>query len=113
MTLVRRAVASPGSVPTSSKATVFVTNDLEALQDRMRAAGFGCGGEAAEQDIARGGTTVGSADAGSLLSPETMPRMACEGGVIPVVLGSMSEVLDLGRAVRLFTLGAAHGDLAP
>lgn len=104
MTLVRRAVASPESVPTSSKATVFVTIDLEALQARMRAAGFGCRGEA-DQDLVRGGTTVGSADAGSLLSPATMRRMACDGGVIPVVLGSMGEVLDLGREVRLFTPG--------
>lgn len=105
MTLVRRAVASPESVPTSSKATVFVTIDLEALQARMRAAGSGCGGETDDQDVVRGGTTVGSADAGSLLSPATMRRMACDGGVIPVVLGSMGEVLDLGREVRLFTPG--------
>ena len=28
---------------------------------------------------------------------------ACDAGVIPVVLGGAGEVLDLGRAVRLFT----------
>ena len=30
-------------------------------------------------------------------------RLACEAGIIPAVLGGNREVLDLGRASRLFT----------
>ena len=42
-------------------------------------------------------------DAGSLLAPETVRRLACDAALIPVVLGGAGEVLDLGRTVRLFT----------
>jgi hypothetical protein len=31
--------------------------------------------------------------------------MACDAGIVPMVLGSRGEVLELGRAVRLFTRG--------
>ena len=50
---------------------------------------------------------LASTDAGFLLGPETVRRLACDAGVIPVVLGSDGEVLDLGRRVRLFTEGQA------
>lgn len=117
LTLVRRAVSSPESVPTSAKATLFVTMDLDTLLARLRASGdssggsFGGGGGGGGGDGGggdgrlRGGTTVGSVDAGSLLSPETLRRLACDAGVVPTVLGSRGEVLDLGREVRLFTPG--------
>jgi len=42
---------------------------------------------------------------GRLLAPETIRRIACDATIIPVVLGSDSEVLDVGRARRLFTPG--------
>jgi Domain of unknown function DUF222. len=42
---------------------------------------------------------------GQLLSPETIRRIACDATIIPVVLGTDSEVLDVGRARRLFTPG--------
>ena len=45
---------------------------------------------------------------GQLLAPETVRRMACDATIIPVVLGTDSEVLDLGRAKRLFTPGMLH-----
>ena len=45
---------------------------------------------------------------GKLLAPETVRRMACDATIIPVVLGSHSEVLDVGRAKRLFTPGMLH-----
>jgi hypothetical protein len=38
-----------------------------------------------------------------MLAPETVRRIACDASVVPVVLGSAGEVLDQGRAVRLFT----------
>jgi hypothetical protein len=36
-------------------------------------------------------------------SPEALRRMACDARVIPVVLGSKGEVLDVGRSSRLAT----------
>ena len=36
---------------------------------------------------------------------ETIRRIACDALIIPVVLGTDSEVLDIGRARRLFTPG--------
>ena len=36
---------------------------------------------------------------------ETIRRIACDALIIPVVLGTDSEVLDIGRAKRLFTPG--------
>ena len=51
------------------------------------------------------GEVLGSSEAGELIAPETVRKLACAAGVIPVVLGGEGEVLDLGRATRLFTAG--------
>jgi hypothetical protein len=40
---------------------------------------------------------------GTVVSIELARRIACDAEIIPAVLGSRSEVLDLGRAVRLAT----------
>jgi hypothetical protein len=40
---------------------------------------------------------------GTTLPPETARRLACEAGIIPVVLGGDSRPLDVGRATRLAT----------
>ena len=42
-------------------------------------------------------------DDGSRMSAGQARRLACEAGIIPVVLGTRSQPLDLGRAARLFT----------
>ncbi len=42
-------------------------------------------------------------DTGSQVSAALARRLACEAGVIPAVLGSQSQVLDLGQKVRLFS----------
>ncbi len=42
-------------------------------------------------------------DDGSRMSAGQARRLACEAGIIPVVLGTKSQPLDLGRAARLFT----------
>ncbi|MDT0212454.1 DUF222 domain-containing protein [Rothia sp. ARF10] len=49
------------------------------------------------------GVVLGSRAAGTLLSAGTVRRLACDADVIPVVLGAQGEVLDVGRAARLFT----------
>ncbi len=85
--LVRRAVSSEAGGPSSTKAQLFVTVDLDTLRSRLT--GAGC--------------TVAGPDAGTLLAPETVRRLACDAAIIPVVLGSDAEVVDMGRAKRLFT----------
>jgi hypothetical protein len=82
----RRAVAAGGQVPTATKAQLFVTMTFQELRDSQGA-----------------GRVVGSLDSGSLLGPETVRRLACDAAIIPVVLGSGSEPLDVGRTQRLFT----------
>ena len=42
-------------------------------------------------------------DDGSRMSAGQARRLACEAGIIPVVLGTKSQPLDMGRAARLFT----------
>lgn len=61
-------------------ADLLVTVDLEALQ-----------------------TGLGHArlDTGARISPGEARRLACNGGLVPAVLGSRSEPLDLGREARL------------
>jgi uncharacterized protein DUF222 len=40
---------------------------------------------------------------GMRISPETARRLACDAVILPVVLGSKSEVLDIGRTTRQWT----------
>ncbi|MDQ2846159.1 MAG: HNH endonuclease [Actinomycetota bacterium] len=82
----RRATAAGGQVPAAVKAALYVTMTLNELRNAIGAA-----------------TTVGSVDAGALLAPETARKLACDASIIPIVLGSDSEILDEGRAQRLFT----------
>ncbi len=42
-------------------------------------------------------------DDGTRMSAGQACRLACEAGIIPVVLGTKSQLLDLGRMARLFT----------
>jgi hypothetical protein len=63
-------------------ATVVVTMSLETLMGGLKAAQL---------------------DTGTRISPGLARRMACEAGVIPVVLGGKSEILEVGRKRRLHT----------
>ena len=78
----RRAAAAGGAAPTTPKAAVVVTMDYQDL---------------------KGLTGAGTTLTGDLLAPETVRRMACDAAIIPAVLGTRSELLDLGRTVRLVT----------
>jgi hypothetical protein len=62
--------------------TVLVTMELDRLLD---------------------GLGVATMSTGGYLSAGQVRRLACTAGIIPVVLGSKSQVLDLGRKVRLHT----------
>jgi len=65
-------------------ATVVVTMTLETLM---------------------GGVKAAQLDTGTMVSPGLARKLACEAGVIPVVLGGKSEVLDVGRKRRFHTKG--------
>ncbi|GAB3038701.1 hypothetical protein GCM10011376_33950 [Nocardioides flavus (ex Wang et al. 2016)] len=54
-----------------------------------------------EQLLAESGTAL--LDDGSRMTAGQARRLACEAGIVPVVLGSKSQPLDQGRAARLFT----------
>jgi hypothetical protein len=47
--------------------------------------------------------TTGQAVFGGLITPRTVRKMACDADLIPIVFGGKGEVLDIGRAQRLFT----------
>lgn len=61
---------------------VVVTMSLETLTGGLKAAGL---------------------DTGERISPHLARRLAARHGVIPTVLGTKSQILDLGRRTRLFT----------
>jgi hypothetical protein len=50
------------------------------------------------------GLGVATLDSGARISAGEARRLACGAGLVPAVLGSRSEVLDLGRSCRLFKL---------
>jgi hypothetical protein len=81
--IIGRGVAAPEGVTRSPRATLVVTMSLEALRDELRG--------------------VGMLDTDAALSPSAVRRLACEAGIVPMVLGAPSEVLDLGYTKRLFT----------
>jgi len=74
----------PSKLPSTGglNATVIVTISMETL---------------------RGGLATATMDTGTDLSPGEARRMACEGGLLPAVLGARSQILDFGRARRLFS----------
>ncbi|HET9021504.1 MAG TPA: HNH endonuclease [Ornithinibacter sp.] len=80
------AGASGADGAAAAAAAVHVTIALTDLQART-----GCG------------EVLGSTATGTLLSPEVLRRISCEADLVPHVLGTAGEDLDLGRVVRLFT----------
>ncbi|MBO1766190.1 HNH endonuclease signature motif containing protein [Allobranchiibius sp. GilTou38] len=87
-------------------AKILVTMDYATLYEGLRNAGrLGqCGSANGESDptyLPGIGRTTG----GDHLDAGTLRRMACDADLIPAVLGGDSELLDVGRAKRLFTGG--------
>jgi hypothetical protein len=54
-------------------------------------------------DSLMGGLAAAALDTGEVISAGAARRLACEAGVIPMVLGGTSEVLDIGRRRRFHT----------
>lgn len=48
------------------------------------------------------GVRAGTLETGTPLTPGAIRRLACDAGVLPVVLGGDSQILDVGRQRRLF-----------
>ncbi|HHU11320.1 MAG TPA: DUF222 domain-containing protein [Intrasporangiaceae bacterium] len=80
-------------------ATVVVTLSLEQALGAARAA------ELSELTGVAAGPSVGAAntDTGHQHSTATARRLACNAGILPVVLGGASLPLDVGRQDRFFT----------
>jgi Domain of unknown function (DUF222)/HNH endonuclease len=83
--LVEKIAAKGGaSVGDGVNATIVVTIDEQTLRDRVGAAALASGDE---------------------IPVEELRRLACSADVLPMVLGSDSQPVDLGRASRLFSKG--------
>ncbi|QOK22751.1 DUF222 domain-containing protein [Janibacter indicus] len=115
VSIVGRGVSSPGEVGTSDKAQVMVTIAMASLLTATDGSCGVCGasgvggltaaGQLGAGGVAGGGHAGGVTASGAVISPASVRRLACEAGVIPVMLGSDSEPLELGRATRFFTPG--------
>jgi hypothetical protein len=55
-------------------------------------------------DRLRAETGYAETSTGDRMTVEETRRLACQAGIVPVVLGGKGEVLDLGRTRRLFSL---------
>jgi hypothetical protein len=79
----RRAAAAGGAAPATTKAQIVVTIDHDTLANAVRGAG---------QTLDR-----------QVLSPQSVRKLACDASIIPMVLGSRGQPLDVGRTKRLVT----------
>jgi Domain of unknown function (DUF222) len=75
-----------------AKPQVTVTIDWDTLR-----------GQTTDLFNTHGAWTGGRLRSGTPLAPETARRLACDCGLIPIVLGAASEPLDVGRKQRLVT----------
>ena len=81
--ICRRATAAGGAAPATRKTQIVVLIGRHHLTDTVRGAG----------------TTLTGQD----LSPQTVRKLACDASIIPMVLGSQGQPLDVGRTKRLLT----------
>jgi hypothetical protein len=81
-----RLLAGTDVLPTSHGATprIAVTIDFDQLRDQLQ-----------------GHPGAGMLDLGGSLSESSVRRLACDADILPMVLGSASQVLDVGRLHRL------------
>jgi hypothetical protein len=97
VTVCRRAVSTevpggPSVAPSGVKATVMVTIGLDDLKQRTRP-----------------GVLVGGVDTGAWLGPETVRRLACDAALIPALLDTDGQLIQLGRTRRAFTSAQIRG----
>ncbi|WP_245553633.1 HNH endonuclease signature motif containing protein [Demetria terragena] len=78
-------IDADGAIVTSGQAKLVITIDHDVLTGTLR--GFG------------------RTEAGAALNPGQVRRLACDADILPMVLGSDSEPLDVGRRQRLVSGG--------
>ncbi|WP_346007901.1 HNH endonuclease signature motif containing protein [Janibacter terrae] len=118
LSIISRGVAAPEGVPRADKAQILVTISLHALSSahgRCVACGQDLSGHAPDAtgqmfggaafDPPSGGHAGGLTATGQVLTPTTVRKLACTAGIIPAILGTNHEPLELGRTTRLFTPG--------
>ena len=76
---------------------LFVTTTLESLERRLE----GSPGWPPRWSSQTQHTEPGSLEGGYLISAGAVRRIACDANIIPVVLGSAGQPLDIGRSTRL------------
>jgi len=89
LVLLTQKAANTGTLPIhgGDRPQVHVTLDLDTLKQGL---GKAC--------------LIGADDVDGLSAGEVR-RLACDAGIIPVVLGGPSRLLDVGRTYRMFTPG--------
>ena len=104
------ATQDPAEVRQSKPTPVAAGQAFTELLERMDAADLpSVGGVGATVvvtmtiDSLMGGLAAAALDTGEVISAGAARRLACEAGVIPMVLGGKSEVLDVGRRRRFHT----------
>lgn len=91
ITVLARGMREPARSPAAGQeptAQVVVTTRFDALSEALSG---GCG--------------PGLTATGETLSPRTVRRLSCDAEIIPAVLGTAGELLDLGRGKRTASLG--------
>ena len=81
--LCRRATAAGGAAPATTKAQVVVSSSSTASPTPSAAPGYTLDGQP--------------------LAPETVRKLGCDASIIPMVLGSEGQPLDVGRTKSLVT----------
>lgn len=79
--IAARAVDNDGQIKSAGTARIVVTIDFEHLSGALAGLGYGQGG-------------VG-------ITPDTVRQLACDAEIIPMVLGSKNQPLNVGRKRRL------------
>nr|WP_309978040.1 DUF222 domain-containing protein [Arthrobacter oryzae] len=95
-----KAGLSTGGLPTAGglKPQVMVTIDYRDLLDRLDRLEPGPG------TITGGLPGTGAFTFTGPVNASTVRKIACDGDIIPVVLGSEGRILDIGRTTRIFPL---------
>jgi Domain of unknown function (DUF222) len=110
---VCRLTLAAGDLPDNGgdRPQVVVTIPFTALQDRVGAGmpqpanprGSALESLAHDQGAAGASGGVGVLDDAGMLTASAVRRLACDAAILPAVLGSQGQVLDVGRLRRTFT----------
>ncbi|MGD8149677.1 DUF222 domain-containing protein [Ornithinimicrobium sp. Y1694] len=92
MMVIGRGVAGSKGQPSTPKAMVMVSIDFEVLKRMLS--------ETGEDEPGCGATLDGAS-----VSADSIRRLACDAGILPVVLGTQGQILDMGEQKRLATYG--------